>query len=234
MANISRRFAKMASPDFAMMSDRLWGSHENSALPTPSRMPATGNTATGSIMHLPIFWRSEKAFAKLNMGIGLVVSMIRLLFAPLTFGFGGERADFVRAGAGERALGEIAAGGVAQAADLRLHRGNRGDADAELIDAEADQDRHGVRVPSDATADADETLMRVCAFDGLGDEPQHGGVQRIDFGRELRMPAIHCERVLREVVGTEGKEIRLGREGPRHHGDGGHFDHDAARERREA
>ena len=32
------------------------------ALPTPRRIPATGRTETGSIMHLPIFCRREKAF----------------------------------------------------------------------------------------------------------------------------------------------------------------------------
>jgi len=55
MAKSSGRLANMASPDFAMMSERLSGRNEKFALPTPSRMPATGNTETGSIMHLPIF-----------------------------------------------------------------------------------------------------------------------------------------------------------------------------------
>ena len=55
------------SPDAAMICDTIVGSHEKLALPTPSRMPATGNTDTGSIMHLPIFCSSEKAF--LNDGI---------------------------------------------------------------------------------------------------------------------------------------------------------------------
>src|SRR3954462_1371902 len=61
----------MASPDLAMMSETLSGSHEKFALPTPSRMPATGSTETGSIMHLPIFWRREKAFLKLSMAASL-------------------------------------------------------------------------------------------------------------------------------------------------------------------
>ena len=36
-------------------------------------MPATGSTETGSIMHLPIFWRYEKAFENMvseELGIG--------------------------------------------------------------------------------------------------------------------------------------------------------------------
>ena len=49
--------------------ETLSGNHEKFALPTPSKMPATGSTETGSIMHLPIFWRSEKALLKYEHGI---------------------------------------------------------------------------------------------------------------------------------------------------------------------
>jgi hypothetical protein len=52
-----------------MMSETLSGIHEKLALPTPSRMPAMGSTETGSIMHLPIFCRREKAALKLNMAV---------------------------------------------------------------------------------------------------------------------------------------------------------------------
>ena len=67
MAKSNGRLAKIALPDAAMICDTISGSHEKLALPTPSRIPATGNTDTGSIMHLPIFCRSEKAFV--NDGI---------------------------------------------------------------------------------------------------------------------------------------------------------------------
>ena len=50
-----------------MTCETMSGSHERFALPTPSRMPATGSTETGSIMHLPIFCRDEKAFLKEGM-----------------------------------------------------------------------------------------------------------------------------------------------------------------------
>ena len=62
MAKSSGRLPKIALPDAAMICETISGSHEKFALPTPSRMPATGSTETGSIMHLPIFCRSEKAF----------------------------------------------------------------------------------------------------------------------------------------------------------------------------
>src|SRR5687768_13919244 len=73
IAKRSGRLPKIASPDFAMMSETLSGSHEKFALPTPRRIPATGRTETGNIMHLPIFCRSEKALLKLGMaGYGLM------------------------------------------------------------------------------------------------------------------------------------------------------------------
>src|SRR3954469_23938303 len=65
MAKSRGRFEKMAPPDCAMTWETEGGSQEKLALPTPSRIPATGSTETGSIMHLPIFWRRAKAF--LNM-----------------------------------------------------------------------------------------------------------------------------------------------------------------------
>jgi hypothetical protein len=55
MAKSSGRLEKMAPPDWAMIWETICGSHEKFALPTPSKMPATGSTETGSIMHLPIF-----------------------------------------------------------------------------------------------------------------------------------------------------------------------------------
>src|SRR6476646_10867805 len=92
MAKRSGRLPKMASPDFAMMSETLSGKNEKLALPTPSRMPATGNTETGSIMHLPTFCRSEKAFLKFSMSVLHIRD---------------ERAHFLDGRAFERALSEL-------------------------------------------------------------------------------------------------------------------------------
>ena len=93
MAKSNGRLLKIAPPDCAMTCETMCGSHEKFALPTPSRMPATGSTDTGSIMHLPIFCRDEKAFLKLSM----LVSVFRL-----------ERADFLDAPAVQGALRELA------------------------------------------------------------------------------------------------------------------------------
>jgi hypothetical protein len=54
MAKSSGRLAKIAPPDCAIICERASGSHEKFALPTPSRIPATGSTETGNIKHLPI------------------------------------------------------------------------------------------------------------------------------------------------------------------------------------
>jgi hypothetical protein len=91
-----------------------------------------------------------------------------------------------------------------------------------------------MRIAGDTAADAHQPLMGVRAVNGLRDQPQHRGVQRIDLRRELRMAAIHRERVLREVVGADGEEVRLGGKGVRHHGHGGHLHHDAAMQGRDA
>ena len=64
-----------------------------------------------------------------------------------------------------------------------------------------------MRIAGDAAANAGMAFMGVRAFDGLGDEAQDGGIQGIDFRRELWMAAIHGERVLREVVGADGEEV---------------------------
>jgi hypothetical protein len=64
IANSNGRLLKIEPPDWAITCETIGGSQEKLALPTPSRMPATGNTETGSIMHLPIFCSEENAFLK--------------------------------------------------------------------------------------------------------------------------------------------------------------------------
>src|SRR4029434_2292051 len=79
MAKSNGRLLKIAPPDCAMTCETICGSQEKLALPTPSRMPATGSTETGSIMHLPIFCSDEKAFLKLI----ILISVFRLECADL-------------------------------------------------------------------------------------------------------------------------------------------------------
>ena len=118
----------------------------------------------------------------------------------LVFGFGKERADFFGGGAVERALGEVAAVGEAQAADLRFHGGDRGKADAEFVNAEADEDRHGVRIAGDAAADAGKPLCAcapsmVCAM-----SRSTAGFSASTFGASFGWPrsiaSVYCVRSL--------------------------------------
>src|SRR5690349_19815380 len=101
MAKSRGRFPKIALPEAAMTLETTSGSHEKFALPTPSRMPATGNTETGSIMHLPIFCRREKAPLKDGIsgaGVGGGWFCVRSR---------NESADIFRRLGGEGALGQF-------------------------------------------------------------------------------------------------------------------------------
>src|SRR6185436_14812003 len=153
--------------------DTMSGSHGKWALPTPSRMPATGSTDTGSIMHLPIFWSSENAF--------LMDSMASLFpgWGCTAVGIGHERSHLVGRFRGERPLGQLTAGIASERADLRLDRRNRRQADAQLVDADAEQDRYRARVAGDAAADADAPLLGMGALDGMRDQPEDRRAQAV-------------------------------------------------------
>src|SRR5688572_25839138 len=157
-----------------MMSETLSGSHEKLALPTPSRIPATGKTETGNIMHLPIFCRREKALLKLSI---------------LIFRFRNQRAHFFDGGAVERALGEVATGRQVEPANLGFDGGDGGKAHTELVNAETEKERDRLVIAGHAAANPGMALMGMGALDSLRDQPQHGGIQGIDFRRELRMAA---------------------------------------------
>ena len=64
MAKIRGKIIKMASPEADMIRpiSASQGASASRAMeaPTPNRMPATGNTDTGSIRALPIFCRPPK------------------------------------------------------------------------------------------------------------------------------------------------------------------------------
>ena len=72
--------------------------------------------------------------------------------------------------------GEVTTRVVREPANLGFDGGNGGKADAQLVHAEPDQNRHGLRIAGKRAADADPSFVRVCARDGEVDEPQHGGV----------------------------------------------------------
>src|SRR3982750_526021 len=114
MAKSSGRMAKIALPEAAMTGETLCGSHEKFALPTPSRMPATGSTETGSIMHLPIFCMNGNAFVSNDMSGSLAVARL------VGVGVRGEGAQVGGGTRRERRLGEPSAIVEPQRADLRL------------------------------------------------------------------------------------------------------------------
>src|SRR5207253_974834 len=122
MANSSGRFPKTAPPAAAMTCETISGSHEKLALPTPSRMPATGSTETGNIMHLPIFWRTENALLKIVMGVDGCSGRSGVLR-------GNHSPDFLRGAGGKGTPGEFTTGFHIQGTDLRLHRRYRRQAD---------------------------------------------------------------------------------------------------------
>ena len=64
---------------------------------------------------------------------------------------------------------------------------------------------------------------------GRRDQAQHRRMQRVELAGQLRMRAIHRERVLRKVVGADRQEIGLGGELVGEHRRGGRLDHHAER-----
>src|SRR4051794_7191703 len=125
MAKSSGRLAKIALPDDAITCETLCGSHEKFALPTPSRMPATGSTETGSIMHLPIFCMNGNAFFSKDMSVPVA-------FERLRAGGRDERPYVGRGIRHERRLGQPPTLVEPQRADLRLDVRYLGHADAEF------------------------------------------------------------------------------------------------------
>ena len=76
------------------------------------------------------------------------------------------------------------------------------------------------------------TAVRGGALGGARDEPQHRRVQRIEPRGELRVPAVHGEGVLREIVGADREEIRHRRDTLGKHRRGGCLDHHTELDRR--
>src|SRR5215469_9845988 len=98
-----------------MMCETIGGNHKKLALPTPSRIPATGSTETGNIMHFPIFCTKEKALEKAD----IVLDKLGLDF--------GEKGTHLSARAAfEGLLCECPAIRIRKAAHLGFDGGNRG------------------------------------------------------------------------------------------------------------
>jgi hypothetical protein len=159
-------------------------------------MPATGSTETGSIMHLPIFWRYEKALENKAMVIG-----------ELGFEVGKESTDFVARAAIERALRELPAVRVGKTPHLSFDGGNRGQAYAKFVHPETDENGHGLRIAGDAPAHSGESVS-LRAVNCQRDEAKQPGLRASTFGASLggRDPS---QRVLGEIVRANREEIRF-------------------------
>src|SRR3954467_14532622 len=202
MAKINGSAPKMAPPDCAMTFESVGGSALKCALPMPSSNPATGSTDTGSISALPIFCRNAKPPANAFMGVS------RLLFGRRRR----HRAHFLGAAGLERNRREIAARCKRQRAHLRLDRCDCRYAHAQLVDAEADENRHRLRIAGHAAAPAGPLAGVVGGAHGLIDQPQHRRMQRVGARGQFRMSAVHGQRVLRQVVAANREKINLPRE----------------------
>ena len=133
--------------------------------------------------------------------------------SPVSFfsgsNLGDESAHLGGRGAVERFLGECAARGNIEPANLRFNRRDRRQAHAQRIHAESQEQRDSPRVAGNAAANPGPFAVGMSAGNAQRDEAQHGRVQRIDLRGELRMASIHRERVLGQVVGADREKVRL-------------------------
>ena len=94
-----------------------------------------------------------------------------------------------------------------QRADLAFDRGHGGRHDRQFAHAEAEQNRYGTAVGRSAAANGDEFARRLAGGRGRRDQLQHRRMQCVGTPRELRMAAIHRERVLRQIVAADRQKI---------------------------
>src|SRR5690606_20477711 len=122
-----------------------------------------------------------------------------------------------RGGAGSR--------GGHRANDL-LDLGQRGGADAERPDPEAEQQEDAERVGRELAADADLDAGGAARLGGAAEQLEHGRVERRIQPCDARVAAVDGERVLDQVVRADREKIRVARELGRAQGRGRGLDHD--------
>ena len=88
------------------------------------------------------------------------------------------------------------------------HRNGRY-ADGQLLNAQADQDSHGIRVTGQAAADAGPFAFSISGLHGHINQAQHGRMQTINTGCQFRMAAINRQSVLGQVIGADGEEVHF-------------------------
>ena len=77
------------------------------------------------------------------------------------------------------------------------------------------------------TADANANVCRLPSLDDLLDQTNHTWMRRLIKVRYTVIQAIHCERVLNQIIGPETEEIHLGRDQVRRRSRAWNLDHRA-------
>src|SRR4051794_25218097 len=173
MAKTIGGLLKPPPPACAIRFETPAGIHEKFAEPTPSRMPAAGSTETGSISDRPIFCRMANAFF-----IDLAPGVRGRRSSPC------QRADVSRRRRRQRRRGQRAALPGAQRAHALLDCRHHRHAHAQLLDAEADQDRHRLLLAGQAAADRDVAPVTPCRAHREIDQVQDRRVQRVELRRQ--------------------------------------------------
>ena len=106
-------------------------------------------------------------------------------FRGLGFGIGKQSANLIARAAIERTLCKVATLRVREAPDLRFYRRNRRQTDAKFVHSEANEDGHRLRIASDASADARESLVFAGALNGQRNKAQQPGFRASTFGASL-------------------------------------------------
>jgi len=101
-------------------------------------------------------------------------------------------------------------------------------AEAEVIDAETDEEAGGGGIGGGFAADADVFAVPMGGGGDLADGAEDGGVEGVLETREGGVAAVGGEEVLGEVVGADAEEIGVGGELIDEEDGGGNLDHDAS------
>src|SRR5262249_34958053 len=151
----------------------------NLALPTPNNMPATGNTDTGSISDLPIFCSIANESLKNLMEYLLVMQVLSLVHLRA------QRAHLCRRFQPECLLRELFASGHIKRPTLRFNSRNRWHANAQLGNAQADEQRHRLRITGDAATHTDPFAFCFCRSGGHRDQLKYRRAEPIDLRSEF-------------------------------------------------
>src|SRR6185312_12374695 len=100
---------------------------------------------------------------------------------------------------------------MAKEPDAGLQFGNDAWHRGKLGYTQPDQNRCGDEVGREAATYADGPSMRSSGRSRCRNESQYAGVKAVNLTRDGRIPAIHRQRVLRQVIGPDREEVGSGR-----------------------